>query len=389
MQRPKKDLKIAYITEMSPKDKHAWSGTAHYAFQSLSSAVTQVTALGPARPGLVRWIMMAANQISLRFFKKRIDYRHSKWYAQSFGRIFSQKLREQEHDIVVVCGGTEYGAYLKTNKPIFYILDRTIAGAMNYHSILTNLWNWSAKQSIETDRLAMLNASLVFFSSHWAAEQAHNFYHLPKQKTCVLPFGANIDEHPNQEEVYQSINSRNLTSECKLLFIGSSWKNKGADIAVDALRHLQKNGVDASLTIVGCQPPENFENPKVHIIPFVDKNAPDGFLQMKNLFLHHHFFILPTRFDCTPIVFCESSAFGVPILSNITGGVQGHVKEGINGHLFEYHSDGQPYANKIVEYINDPIQYKALCFNTRKIFEDSLNWSKWAETFLSEIEHFN
>ena len=133
MQRSKKELKIAFITEMSPKDKHAWSGTAHYAFQSLSNAVTQVTAFGPARPGLVRWLMMFANQISLRIFKKRIDYRHSRWYAQSFGRIFSQKLRKQDHDIVVVCGGTEYGAYLETSKPIFYILDRTIAGAINYH----------------------------------------------------------------------------------------------------------------------------------------------------------------------------------------------------------------------------------------------------------------
>ena len=74
MQKVKKEPKIAFITEMSPKDKHAWSGTAHYAFQSLSNAVTQVTAIGPARPGLVRWLMMFANQISLRFFKKRIDY---------------------------------------------------------------------------------------------------------------------------------------------------------------------------------------------------------------------------------------------------------------------------------------------------------------------------
>ncbi len=388
MPKPTKKIKIAYITETSPLNKHAWSGTAHYAFQSLSASVSEVIALGPERPKMIRWFFMLANQLSLRIFKKRIDYRHSIPYAKAFGRIFTQKLNEVDHDIVVVCGGTEYGAYLKTNKPIFYILDRTIAGAINYHNVLSQLWDWSKKQSIATDQLAMQKASRIFFSSRWAAEQAIHSYNIPVEKSSILPFGANMDELPKHEEIKINIENRNLAAACQLLFIGTSWKNKGADIAVDAINRLNEQGINASLTIVGCVPPDDFAHPKVRIIPFVDKNSIQGLDTLKGLFLTHHFFILPTRFDCTPIVFCESSAYGLPILSCLTGGVEGHVSEGVNGHLFDYHANGQPYAEKICSYIQHPDSYSSLCFSTRNLFEQSLNWNRWANTFLEEIQPF-
>lgn len=346
-------------------------------YEALRQNGHKVHALGPARPGPLRLILAALNQIGLKLFRKRFDYRHSKLYAKAFGRIFTKKLQGLQYDLVVVCGGTEYGAYLQTQKPVVYVLDRTIGGALNYHNILSDLWSFSKSQSVFTDKKAMQEASMLFFSSQWAAHHAQKLYAVPESKTVVLPFGANLDSLPERNIALK----KKQTGSWKLLLIGTYWLNKGADIAYNALLHLLKNGIDASLTVVGCTPPVKQEHERLRIIPFVDKNSPEGLKQLWDLYLEHHFFILPTRFDCTPIVFCEAAAFGLPVLSADTGGVGGHVKSGTNGYLIPYEDKGAGYAEKITTIIHTPGHYDALCTSSRNHFEKELNWTAWANGF--------
>jgi glycosyltransferase involved in cell wall biosynthesis len=99
---------------------------------------------------------------------------------------------------------------------------------------------------------------------------------------------------------------------------------------------------------------------------------------LEDLFLSHSFFILPTRFDCTPIVFCEASSFALPILCSKTGGVEGHIKEGVNGFLMPYEDRGEAYAKKIMELYKDPIAYEALTKSTRQLYDEFLNWDTWS-----------
>jgi glycosyltransferase involved in cell wall biosynthesis len=376
-----KTLNIAYITETNPDDKHAWSGTVHYAYEALKKHGHILLPLGPKEPKIIGLICRILNQISLKILNKRFDYRHSKIYSKAFGKLFTKELDQINYDVVIVCGGTEYGAYIQTSKPIYYILDRTIEGSLNYHSILSNLLDFSRKQSIETDKKAMLESTKVFFSSQWAANHAKQFYHLDAFKTFVIPFGANLDSIPDKEI---ALVNKDLTT-VKLLFIGTYWFNKGADIALNALNHLIKNNINATLTIVGCLPPNEINQKGLTIIPFVDKNSKEGIKQLWELYLNHHFFILPTRFDCTPIVFCEASAFGLPILTANTGGVEGHIFEGKNGFLINYEDMGVAYAEKIMSIINSPLQYEKLCITTRKCFDSHLNWAIWANKITEEI----
>jgi glycosyltransferase involved in cell wall biosynthesis len=372
-----KPYRIAYITETHPNDRHAWSGTAYFVYQALKNAGYSVTHLGPAKPGLIRYVFAFLNKLSLIIFKKRFDYRHSIAYSKSFGKIFNAKLKNNPHDIIVVCGASEYGAFLKTSKPVFYVLDRTIAGALNYHTILSDLWAFSKRQSIDVDKKAMQGAAGLLFSSEWAAEHARKNYSIPDSNIHVVPFGANMDELPERE---LALKKKNMT-ECKLLLVGTYWKNKGADIACNVLEILQRKGITSSLTIVGCTPEEAINNPRVSVIPFLNKNTTEGAAQLKELYLSHHFFILPTRFDCTPIVYCEASAFGLPVISSDTGGVRGHVAEGKNGFLIDYNDKGQKYAEKIAEVFTDKNAYRTLCESTRNEFEARLNWKSWVKEF--------
>ena len=180
-----------------------------------------------------------------------------------------------------------------------------------------------------------------------------------------------------------------ITIECKLLLIGTYWKNKGADIAFNTLQILLKNGINASLTIVGCEPEEPINHEKLTIIPFLNKNTPEGLKKLEALYLSHSFFILPTRFDCTPIVFCEASAYGLPILSANTGGVAGHVQENINGFLIDYDDKGQAYATKIKELWNDKNRYLQLKKSARELYDNQLNWDSWVTKFIEETDKIN
>lgn len=368
--------KIAYITVSDPRDKHAWSGTNHYIWKALEKRFGEVDLLGPDEPVLVTFLCKVVHGISLYIFKKRFDYRNSTIYAKACGRLFGKKLKGKQYDLIVSPAGIAYIAYLKTDVPIVFVGDRIIANSLNYHTIISNLWKWSERQSLKTEGIALRKTALNILSSHWAADYAISYYKLDPKTTIVLPFGANMDQSPTAEYVFSR---RQKTEVCRLLLVGTYWKNKGADIAVNALHALRQKGIKAQLTVVGCEPETVLNDPDVTIIPFVNKNSAEGRQELEDLFLSHSFFILPTRFDCTPIVFCEASMYGLPVLSANTGGVAGHVKEGVNGYLVDYADKGEGYASLIAEIWKDEARYSSLQKTARDLFDHELNWNSWAE----------
>ena len=375
--------KVAYITTSDPNDKHSWSGTNHYIWKNLQSQFSQIDVLGPAEPKFTVFICKVIHAFSL-MLGKRFDYRHSTMYAKACANLFAKKLEGKNYDLIISPAGVAYVAYLKTKTPKVLVLDRTIAGTINYHTIFTKLWKFSEQQSINTDKVAMHNCELTIFSSQWAADIAIKEYKLPKEKTLVVPFGANMDVLPSADFVFRNKSSLS-EKKCNLLLIGVYWENKGVDIAVNAVKELVMLGVDAKLTVCGCEAPVGFKNERVTIIPFLNKNTAEGLKKLEELFLSHTFFILPTRFDCTPIVYCEASAYALPILSSNTGGVAGHITEGKNGFLIGYNDSGKGYASKIAEVLNEKGCYEMLIKTTRDEYDQHLNWKSWTESFVKAI----
>ena len=270
--------RIAYVTISNPNDRHSWSGTDFYIFTPLKNNYKIVDALGPDEPKLITFYCKIIHGISLFLFKKRFDYRHSTLYSKACGRLFDKKLAKNKYDLVVAPAGIACIAYLKTTIPIVFVGDRIIGNAINYHTILHNLWKWSEKQSIYTEKLGLTKAKLNILSSHWAADYAIDSYKMPKEKILVIPFGANIDSVPTADYV---LTNCIITNECKLLLIGTYWKNKGADIAFNTLLLLLKNGVNTSLTVVGCEPDVSIKHEKLTIIPFLNKNTPEGLKKLE------------------------------------------------------------------------------------------------------------
>jgi glycosyltransferase involved in cell wall biosynthesis len=368
-------LKIAYITATDARDKHSWSGTHHYIWKTVEKNMGAVSLLGPANPFVVIFICKIIHGFSLFFLKKRFNYRDSIILAKAYGRIFTRKLKQGKYELIIAPAGSTNIAYLQTSIPIVYIADRTIQSTLNYHKMLTQLLDFSREQSIFVDKKAIEKSSLAVYSSEWAATSAIRDYHIAPGKIVFIPFGANLDEIPSREVAL----SRKRTTVCRLLFLGVSWENKGGNIAFDALLSLLQSGIDATLTVCGCVPPNELHHPNMKVIPFLNKNDVQQKKELDELFITSDFLILPTRFDCTPIVFCEAGAFGLPCIAPITGGIASVITEGVNGFLVPYDAPGSSYAEKIKAVYADEKKYNELVISSRNNYEQQLNWDTWAQ----------
>ncbi len=377
-----KKLKIAYLSASDPRDKKVWSGTHFSIYNTLNKYSGEVIPLGPYEPKLASLIGKILTGISQLILKKRYNYRHSHLLAKAYAKYFNKKLKGQNFDVIIAPAAVCELAYIKTSLPIVYISDATINLSLNYHKSLSGLLSLSEKETRKIERLAFDNCSKIIVSSDWAIKSLINDYQLPTNKIKKLPFGANMALLPSPQEV----KNKSTTNVLRLLFIGVYWESKGGYIAYNCLLELIKLGINAELTVCGCIPPVEFKHEKLKIIPFINKNSTEGMKQLYDVFMQHDVLILPTRFDCTPIVICEASAFAMPCFIANTGGVGGHLHESKNGYLIDYNDTGKEYANKIAKVFSDKETFNCLKITTREEFDKSLNWDKYGEE-LNNIIH--
>ncbi len=366
-------LRFAYLSAENPTNKKVWSGT-HYSIYKALQTIGEVEILGPYEPKWRLLISKILNQISLRLFNKRISYRHSVFISKGYASYFNNKLKNKNYDYIIAPAASCEIAFIQTQIPIIYITDGTFAGCLNYHKSLSNLTKRSVNQGNKIESLAIQKSKHVIVSSDWAAQSVKNDYHKPLKDITVIPYGANFEKIPLQQEL-----KLNITPTWKLFFVGVYWETKGGDIAYQAFKTLYDKGYSVELTVLGCIPPPHIKHKNLHVISFIDKNSIDGQQKMKEIYQAQHFLLLPTRFDCTPIVINEASAFGIPSLVAHSGGVAGHLKNGENGFLIPYNDLGEAYATQIEYLINNPEKYIELRRKTRQLYETQLNWQHWTQ----------
>jgi glycosyltransferase involved in cell wall biosynthesis len=159
--------------------------------------------------------------------------------------------------------------------------------------------------------------------------------------------------------------------------VAVEWGRKGGDIAFETLLELEKLGVNSELVVVGCVPPRQFRHPRLHVVPFLNKNLDRDRQVFHEILLTSDFLLLPTRAEAYGIVFCEASAFGLPSISTDTGGVSGVVTEGKNGYLLPPEARGVEYAGLIASLFADKKKLSSLVTSSRAMYDTRLNWDVW------------
>lgn len=375
----KRPLHITYVSVDDPLDRRSWSGTVHHLLQALRRQGARVDAVGPLRPQPWLFLSQALNQLLLRTSGRRFNYRDSRLLARAYARLIQPNLGAS--DLVVAPAGLATTALLKSPAPIVYINDRSIAGALGYHRILQDLAPFSRRESLALEREALHNASLVVYSSQWAAEAARKAVPEAAHKVRVIPFGANLEQPPPAPAPRPFPPSR-----LKVLMIGVNWVEKGGPIAYQALQELKRRGVPAQLVVCGCEPPAELDDPDLLREGFLNKNVPAERARLEEHLRTADLLLLPTRFEAYGIVLCEAAAYGLPVLATRTGGIPTIVEEERTGFLFAPEADGTAYADRIQELLRDPARWQAMRAASRDRYEATLNWDAFVRSMLEAAQ---
>lgn len=375
-------LRVGFLSFHDHLDRNAWSGTLFYMQGALKARDIQVVSLREAKK---KSLWQKIWQKISRYVGNKNSSSEEKIGSLSYiaerHKFISgveKKLAETPCDVIFAPIASRELMFLKTSIPIIYLSDITFS---LYHQLYEPGFDkqecdWASKQ----ESIAISKASKLIYSSQWAADSAISDYQAEADKIEIIPFGANLDTPPLAEEAL----AKKPTSTCRLLLVGKDWYRKGGDIAFQTLISLLQKGVDAELVVVGCMPPAEIKHDKLIVIPYLNKNVPQERKQLDKLFLSSHFFILPTRADCSPIVTCEANAFALPVLTTDVGGIPTIIKEGKNGYTLPLSASGDDYANLIIENFSEESVYENLRHSSRKEYETRLNWDKWAERFHQE-----
>ena len=366
-------LKILYLSVEDPEDKKSWSGI-HFNILSQLRKYYDVSVAGPlSTTRLTRIRTKVLYYYSKFFLRKRYDALHSGIIAQDHALQIQNKINAG-HQLVFSTASSGELAELQTDIPIVHLSDATFELVHNYYEGFSNLSRFSSRHAEATEQTAINKAALRIYSSDWAAASAINHYHADPSLTFVVPFGANIDAIPEID-----VEVKQWNKVFNLLFLGVNWKRKGGDIVYATFLELKRRGIECHLTICGCTPPNPLNDPAVTVIPFLNKNNKEDLAAFTKLLHDSHVLFLPTRADCTPIVFCEAAAYGLPVITTDTGGVSSIVRHEETGYCLAYNAGVNEYADVIALLANDRLKYAGMALKSRQHFLQNLNWDSWGK----------
>lgn len=369
---------IGYVSETNPyTDKKDWSGLRYKIREAIENAGFEVI-----------WIPYCVNKNVARllhlFFRiiygKYFEYKRHPWYLRLCSRSIDNQLINK-CEALFFPGQAQIMAFVNVNIPYIYYTDATFCILREYYGAVVD--KMSYKYGNMYEKIAIDGCAFMIHASNWSAQIAEKFYECDPEKNYVLQFGANLEETDIVEcEVYKD-------GELNILFSGVDWYRKGAPQAIEAVGELIKMGYNAKLHICGIKDvPKSFQPLPNYVIDhgFLNKNDAIQYKTYINVIKQSHIFLLPTSAECAGIVFCEASAYGLPIFTYDTGGVGDYVFNGVNGYRLSLDSTGQDFAMAIHKSISRN-ELQRLSEGGRKKYQTDLSWNAWGVRFKQLIKN--
>ena len=378
-------ITFGYVSKANPFiDRKAWSGTIFKIRESIEQAGYTVRWIPYTTPFFSKFIL-GLYHLYAKLTGKNIVYSHIPLIARMEAHSIDKKLIAG-CDMLFFSGGSQVLSRIETDKPVFYLSDATFELMVDYY--WPNLAACSVRYGNTIEQRALDKASVIIHSSEWASNSARDYYHIPASKLNVIEFGANIDENKIQTPVKQEFAGGGYL--LRILFSGVDWERKGGEIAVDTVMQLNAAGIRATLYVAGIKdlPQKHRDNPHVKNIGFLNKNIPEQYHQYVQLWQQADILLLPTRAECSAIVYCEAAAHGIPVFTTDTGGIANYVVNGVNGYRLPLTGTGADFANKIKECICKQ-EFSGLSENARRLYKEKLSWPAWSSRFAEMVETYS
>jgi glycosyltransferase involved in cell wall biosynthesis len=367
MQRDR--IKIGFFSRQNYFDKFAFSGTLNFMYRSLAERAEIVPLGRPYRPSRLHyWVENVAAR-----WRKRGNERAERKRLDRFLSYVDKQICTTRPDVIFAPIASHELSILQTNVPALYASDATFRIFQQTYQFPMTLERFSLAEAAE--RAAITGAAGITYPSTWAAKSAVEDYGAAPEKIRVIPYGANVDEVPNQDQIREKLGQR----PWRLLFIGVNWERKGGDVALQTHQALVQRGIEAELTIIGCQPPNGCCHHGVRVISFIDKHSGRGARLWEEILLSSHCLLFPSRADCSPIALCEAAAYGIPVVASDVGGIR-TIVTAESGMLVPSDGGAREYADRVESLLSDSDKYRTFVTSSRMRYEAVLNWDKWARS---------
>lgn len=369
-------MKTLYIAcRWDPTKQDEYSGSDYGAYNMLfRDKDMSLSLIGPFEdnPNLLEKVAIKLHQ---KFFKKRL-IKYSPSTLLKSKKAINKWIKENNPDVIF----SKYSAplaYVNLSKPYVYMCDSTIQWVKKYWPEFSKLGfyimeKWEEKSIKECDHI------ITFSQAN--ADIIRTHYHKEPAKISVLPIPAYIpaDLTPDKEDIHKEIGQ-----ELNLLLVGKRYKLRGVDIAIEAVKRLNEQGVQSKLTIVGM---DGEDSELIRFMGVFNKENVDElksyFQQYKNADLLIH----PSRFHAAGIVISEAAAFGVPTITNAVGGLATSVLHNQTGIVLPEGSQAQVYCDSIAALVADRPRYQSLSRAAKDRFDNELSWEQ-AGKRLQQIIH--
>jgi glycosyltransferase involved in cell wall biosynthesis len=367
-------MRIAFVTPYDARDVKRWSGLGYFIWQALVARGLEVELIGPLPLSFrVRKLMALKaryhRRVSGKFYWPDGDLLSVRGFSAAAGR----KLKTLPPVDAVVSPTILSTAFLPGRVPLVIYSDTTLRKLFATYPAHANMARGNYRQADKIEFSAHRRASALVYASEWAAKSAHQDYSADPAKIHVVPFGANLETAPARAIVEQAIEARDRRP-VNLLFIGVEWERKGGPTALAVTRHLNRLGIPAQLTVIGCPAKLAAGDEKiVNQLGFLKKDIA-GQARIQAELAQSHFLIVPSIAECFGLVYCEASSFGVPSIARDVGGVPSAVRNGRNGQRFSMETSPEQIAEWIAAQFKDFATYRQLALTSLAEFDAHLNW---------------
>jgi glycosyltransferase involved in cell wall biosynthesis len=370
-------LRIAYLCDISPEHVQPYSGGNARIFRALSNHA-EVSILGNgwgAAEAVRRAVYRLPESANLR-----LRWRLHLAFARVIAAGVRRELERGDYDVLFGAYSFQSMARLRVPPGMLSAFTSDATPTVYKRSEIGASYGgtWLGKRlldpiTLRAERRIFNAVDLLLWPSNWLKSQADALYNLPPGRALVVPWGANI-ERPVVPAAPLTIPPGGPVN---LLLIGRDWFAKGGPLVFEILTTLRARGVDARLTVIGCQPPAFHRNAFVTVLGALEKSDPAQYALFQKTFQSSHFLVQPS-IESWGFAFCEAAAYGLPSLCLRAGGVP--VLNGQTGHALPLGSGAADFADIVMRYVAAPADYAALQIGARADYETRLNWDTWAQT---------
>lgn len=367
-------MKILYASfRYDPLDRDAGSGVDYNVLEAFKQLGCELRVIGPFKdtPSLVEKLYRRVH----RLFSRKLTAKFSTSYLRKCAKLVDEAAEEYRPDAIFTHNLIPL-VYSRSNVPVIYKTDAMLA---NTHAQWPTYSKLEFRRMLRWEHKALERSTLVITASKWAEESLMKDYRVPRSRILVLPIPSSLPDEVIPEEVLKTAPTRD---DLRLIAVARNPLMKGTAIVIEAVRMMQSRGVNVQLRVVGQ---DGEDTAGIEYKGLYQKSDPVQLRGYVDNYKWAHLLVHPSRVDSAGIVCSEAAAFGVPTITNATGGLATTVQDGRTGIVLPRGSDAGAYVQALEVLLDQPVEYLRLSRQARERYTAELTWPKAASRILEKF----